>query len=257
MPSDANSDSSPSLHTRRLYLIRHGQAGGEKYNELTAPGRAQADALGEYFASREIAVQAAATGSLDRQRETYARFADAYTKRHPDASAPEAQVVPGLDEIGPEIWFRLGEELRHKSEGFRDDFRAWTHSMRDSIDRRDPAVKAAYLRVLETVLRVWVSGDYATTDIETFQTFHERVLDAARRLPPAGDLVVISSGTPIALLTGAALGFSLERSLYFTRRVANTSLSVYETTAGSAADRWDPISINGLPHLSAEQGTEI
>jgi Fructose-2,6-bisphosphatase len=247
--------------TRRLYLIRHGQAGGEKYNELTAPGRAQADALGEYFASRNIAVHAAATGSLERQRETYERFASAYSKARPDAPAPEARVVPGLDEIGPEIWFRLGEELRHKDDSFRDDFRAWTHSMRDSVDRRDPAVKAAYLRVLETVFRVWVSGKYATNEIETFQTFHKRVLTAATELPPEGDLVVISSGTPIALLTGAALGFDLERSLYFTRRVANTSLSVYETKAvtgeSSAADRWDPISINGLPHLSAEQATEI
>lgn len=257
MPSKASPDSSQKPRTRRLYLVRHGQAGGEKYNRLTAPGRAQADALGEYFASRGIAVHAAATGSLERQRETYARFADVYSKRSP---APEACVIPGLDEIGPEIWFRLGEELRHKNAGFRNDFRAWTHSLRDSIDRRDPAVKAAYLRVLETVFRVWVSGDYATTEIETFQTFHERVLKAATQLPPEGDTVIISSGTPIALLTGAALGFDLERSLHFTRRVANTSLSVYETKAAgesSAADRWDPISINGLPHLSAEQATEI
>lgn len=242
---------------RKLYLIRHGQAGGEKYNKLTPLGERQARALGSYFARHKIQVDLAATGTLERQQETYALFAESFTAET-GAPPPEPQIVPGLDEITPDIWFTLGEELRHKDPEFRGDFKQWLTSLRESEKRG--VAKEAYINVLTQVIKAWVKGEYIATDIESFQDFHERVLGTRGQLPIAnakqkpGDLVVISSGTPIALLIGEALGFDLKRSLEFTRRVANTSLSVFET---NGALHWEPISINGLPHLSHDITTEI
>ncbi|MEQ9364257.1 MAG: histidine phosphatase family protein [Leptospirales bacterium] len=240
---------------RKLYLIRHGQAGGEKYNKLTPLGERQARALGVYFARQKIKVDLAATGSLERQQETYQLFSEAFAAEA-GAPPPAPTIVPGLDEITPDIWFTLGEELRHKDPEFRDDFKHWLGSLRESEKRG--VAKEAYINVLTQVIKVWVKGDYQARDIESFQDFHQRVLETRTQLPGAtthpGDLVVISSGTPIALLIGEALGFDLKRSLEFTRRVANTSLSIFEMNGDAA---WEPITINSLPHLSHDIMTEI
>ncbi|MCR9145217.1 MAG: histidine phosphatase family protein [bacterium] len=260
---DSSQNENESQSKRKLYLIRHGQAGGEKYNKLTPLGEKQARALGVYFARQKIQVDLAATGTLERQRETYQLFAEAFTSET-GRPPPEPTVVPGLDEITPDIWFTLGEELRHKDPEFRGDFKQWLGSLRESEKRG--VAKEAYINVLTQVIEVWVKGDYEASDIESFQDFYERVLGTRAQLPgtqansdadggsPARDLVVISSGTPIALLIGKALGFDLQRSLEFTRRVANTSLSIFETSGDLA---WEPITINSLPHLSHEIMTEI
>lgn len=245
-----------NLKKRKLYLIRHGQAGGEKYNKLTPMGERQARALGTYFAREKIQVQLAATGTLERQRETYALFAEAF-QTETGSPPPEPSIVPGLDEITPDIWFTLGEELRHQDPNFRGDFKQWLSSLRESEKRG--VAKEAYINVLTQVIKVWVKGDYKARDIESFDDFYQRVIGTRNQLPgvgqqDSGDLVVISSGTPIALLVGEALGFNLQRSLEFTRRVANTSLSIFELN-GTAT--WEPITINSLPHLSQDVMTEI
>lgn len=241
---------------RKLYLVRHGQAGGEKYNKLTPQGERQARALGAYFARHKIPLQFAATGSLERQRETYELFAESFAEQT-GSRPPEPVMIPGLDEITPDIWFTIGEELRHSDPEFREDFKHWLSSLRDSEKRG--VAKTAYISVLTTVLQTWVTGEYRAKDIETFETFYRRVLGTREQLPGhrdpnAGDIVVISSGTPIALLIGSCLGFNLRRSLEFTRHVANTSLSIFECNSDAT---WEPITINSLPHLDPEVGTEI
>ena len=238
---------------RRLYLIRHGQAGGDHYNKLTPVGESQARALGSYFARHRLKFSHAATGTLPRQQETYQLMSESLA-RESDTTPPPATVVPGLDEIEPKIWFTIGEELRHKDPTFRDDFKHWLASVRVS-ENRSVEQQIAYMKVLTRVIATWVRGDYDAAGIESFETFHNRVLATRSELPAGdGDLVVVSSGTPIALLIGAALGLELRRSLEFTRRVANTSLSIFEL---GNQEQWEPVSINCLGHLDAASRTEI
>ena len=57
-----------------LYLVRHGQAsfGADDYDVLSALGMRQAVRLGEYFKYKGITFDAALTGTLQRQIDTFA-----------------------------------------------------------------------------------------------------------------------------------------------------------------------------------------
>jgi len=56
-----------------LYLVRHGQAsfGADDYDQLSALGRRQSERLGQYLAQRDVRIDAAITGTLQRQRQTW------------------------------------------------------------------------------------------------------------------------------------------------------------------------------------------
>lgn len=240
---------------RRLYLARHGQAGGQNYNKLTPAGETQARALGDYFAAEGLRMDRAAHGSLGRQRETYELFAERY-----GAGAPAADELPGLDEITPEIWFGIGEELRHDDQNFRDQFREWLSSLRDSEKRG--VSKEAYISVLRRILETWVAGNYERTDIPSFAQFHADVRGAfaqlTERLKSAADgeqHIAISSGTPIALMVGDAFGLDLPRSLRLMRFIQNTSVSVFQYS--EELDALEVVNFNGTPHLSKGTGTDI
>ena len=57
-----------------LYLVRHGQAsfGANDYDVLSSTGREQSVRLGEYFKYKGVSFDAALTGSLNRQIQTFA-----------------------------------------------------------------------------------------------------------------------------------------------------------------------------------------
>ena len=57
-----------------LYLVRHGQAsfGADDYDVLSAMGHQQSVRLGEYFQQRGVTFDAALTGTLNRQIQTFA-----------------------------------------------------------------------------------------------------------------------------------------------------------------------------------------
>ena len=60
-----------------LYLVRHGQAsfGADDYDVLSELGHQQSARLGEYFKQKGIAFEAALTGTLNRQIQTFAGIA--------------------------------------------------------------------------------------------------------------------------------------------------------------------------------------
>ena len=55
-----------------IYLFRHGQAsfGADDYDKLSPLGERQATVLGQYLRDHDIALDAAYSGDLLRQRET-------------------------------------------------------------------------------------------------------------------------------------------------------------------------------------------
>ena len=56
-----------------LYLVRHGQAsfGADDYDVLSPLGQRQSARLGEYFNSKGVRFDAALTGTLNRQVQTF------------------------------------------------------------------------------------------------------------------------------------------------------------------------------------------
>lgn len=233
---------------RRFYLARHGQAGGERYNELTETGRAQARALGRHLAQSGVRFDAGATGDLPRQQETYRLIAEELD--HAGLAPPEPVQIAGLNEVDGSLWFSIGEELRRRDAQFRDDFQNWIGAL-----RKDPGARRdRYLPMLERVLGVWINGDYERRDVESFAEFHARVLAAGDQAAAAGATTLcVSSGTPIALLLGRALGLDLAGALELLRVIPNTSLSVF----GVDGPKWRPDSVNQTPHLSAPESITI
>src|SRR5690606_2569297 len=78
-----------------LYLIRHGQAsfGTDHYDRLSDLGRRQAEVLGHYLRDHGIHLDAAYSGSLQRQQDT-AQLALAS-----QPGAPALQVDPRFNEV--------------------------------------------------------------------------------------------------------------------------------------------------------------
>lgn len=233
---------------RTLYLARHGQAGGERYNELTETGRAQARALGRHLAERGLRFDAGATGALPRQQETYSVIAEELDRA--GLAPPEPVEIVGLNEVDGSLWYSIGEELRRRDEKFRDDFQNWIGSL-----RKDPGARRdRYLPILERVLGVWIAGEYERRDVEPFETFHTRVLAAGDQAAATGaNILCVSSGTPIALLLGRALGLDLAGALELLRVIPNTSLSVFSVDGAM----WRPESVNQTPHLAAKETITI
>lgn len=220
-----------------VYLARHGQAGGLRYNELTALGREQAQALGRWLKERRIAFDVAVSGSLERQQETLDLVLEKLGQN------PARSVLPALDEISPRVWFAAGEVLRRRDPEFREQFEAWL----DGLRKEGRGAQRGYLVVLEKALRAWIGGELAETGIEGFAEFQERVLSAPAALAALGGkrILAISSGTPIALLIGRAQQLGLEDSLDLMRRLHNTALSIFDC----GPERWLALETNQSLHL--------
>ena len=77
-----------------LYLVRHGLAsfGADDYDMLSPLGHQQSARLGDYFKSKGIAFDAALTGTLNRQIQTYAGICQGM------GTEPVAIQWPGLNE---------------------------------------------------------------------------------------------------------------------------------------------------------------
>ncbi len=233
-----------------VYLARHGQAGGSGYNQLTAKGRQQAEHLGRYLAASEIDFDFIACGTLGRQQETLAVCREILKKEGRQLAEPLE--LAGLDEIAPEIWYVLAEELHKREHGFRQEFHFWANALR----KRDKSDPVRYGQVMKRLLTTWVEGDYQDNSILTFGQFHKKVLSVYERISTeraAKRILLISSGTPISLLMGAALQWELKRSLMLLRWLHNTSLSIFSIEDG----RWEPVSLNSLPHLPVGESATI
>lgn len=244
---------------RLLYLARHGQAGGSDYNQLTEKGREQAGLLGKYLADSSIDFDFIACGTLGRQRETLEICREMLQKG--ERRMIEPVELPGLDEIAPDIWYTLAEELRRRDKSFRQEFHAWIAALRKR-DRSNPTI---YARAMKRLLAMWITEDYQSSHIASFKEYHKGVLSIPASLPQQDSIqkiLLISSGTPISLLMGSALRWELEPSLGLLRWIRNTSLSIFSIGGrgggGGGGGRWEPVSLNGLPHLPpGESGTII
>ncbi|MBX7058043.1 MAG: histidine phosphatase family protein [Leptospirales bacterium] len=224
-----------------IYLARHGQAGGVKYNTLTERGRLQARALGRHLSRQGLVFDAAVCGTLPRQQQTLQLALEELRQ-----SPALRQELPELDEVSPRVWLAAGEILRREDAQFRDQFDRWLSNLR----KEDSQARQAYLPVLETTLRGWIAGRLQEAPIESFAEFHNRVLQAPARIAalPARNVLAISSGVPIALLIGKATALDIEQSLAIMAQLSNACLSIFEANG----ERWTVQSWNVSSFLSEE-----
>ena len=219
-----------------IYVVRHGQAafGTDHYDRLTDIGFTQARLLGAYFGRRKLQFDAVFTGTLRRQGET----AQAIAEGHPELAAPfQTETFPGLDEYKPEAVMMA----------FTVSFPAPALE----AARRDPVVVRDHFRVLREALLAWAEGRTHPAGMPAWPAFQEGAVAAllqARQRFPDGNVLIVSSGGPIAAMVAAALNAPPATAVELNLRIRNSSLSEFAATPR----RHNLVSFNGLPHLDTE-----
>ena len=215
-----------------IYLVRHGQAafGTDHYDRLTDLGVAQARLLGSYFGRRQIRFDAVFTGTLRRQTET----AQGISAGHELGAQPPHETFPGLDEYKPEAIMMA----------LTGNFPAPALA----AARRDPLVVREHFRVLREALLAWTEDRTQPEGMPVWQAFQDSAVGAmveARQRFPDGNVLIVSSGGPIAAIVAATLNAPPATAVELNMRIRNSALTEFATTPR----RHSLVSFNGLPHL--------
>jgi broad specificity phosphatase PhoE len=216
-----------------IYLVRHGQAafGTEHYDRLTDLGFAQARLLGSYFGRRQIRFDAVFTGTLRRQTETAQGIFDGHLEL---GASPLRETFPGLDEYKPEAIMMA----------LTGNFPAPALA----AARRDPLVVREHFRVLREALLAWAEDRTQPEGMPVWRAFQDSAVAAlveARQRFPDGNVLIVSSGGPIAAIVASTLNAPPATAVELNLRIRNSSLTEFAATPR----RHSLVSFNGLPHL--------
>ncbi len=219
-----------------IYLVRHGQAafGTDHYDRLTDTGFAQARLLGGYFARRQIRFDAVFTGTLRRQTETAQGIFEGHLEL---GASPLQETFPGLDEYKPEaIMMALTGTFPAPAL---------------EAARRDPLVVREHFRVLREALLAWAEDRTQPEGMPVWQAFQDSAVAAlveARQRFSDGNVLIVSSGGPIAAIVAATLNAPPATAVELNLRIRNSSLTEFAATPR----RHSLVSFNGLPHLDTQ-----
>lgn len=209
-----------------IYLVRHGQAafGTDDYDRLTPLGHQQAQWLGEYFAEHQMRFDAVYMGNLRRHRETWQGIAQAAQWTH------TPQVRPALNEYQAELLLAAHATTQ-----------STTQSTTQPRDRR------AYFRLLREVLGAWVAGQLHAPTHVSFAQFSSDIRAVLAEVQSAADqqILVVSSGGPIATVLGAVLDLVPTKLIELNLQARNTSVSELRFNARNL----HCVSFNTVPHL--------
>jgi broad specificity phosphatase PhoE len=224
-----------------LTLVRHGQATAfeRTSDRLSELGERQSRLLGEWWARRGAAFDAAFCGTMDRQRRTAELVKDAYSGAFPaireDAGWNEYDATGVLGMLAP--------ALAERDAGFRQ---LWEDAARY---RATPERNRYFQKMFETIMRLWVPGEVGHPEVEPFAAFQDRVRAAAQRIVdaagPSRRVVVFTSGGPIGTLTQMAVNAPPAMAMELNWRVRNSSVTEFLFSGG----RMTLDSFNALPHL--------
>ncbi|CAD5373095.1 Histidine phosphatase family protein [Rubrivivax sp. A210] len=211
-----------------LYLVRHGQAsfGAADYDQLSDLGRRQCQALGEWMAGRGLAFEAVLCGTLRRHGQSLAALAQGH------GALPPALAWPGLNEYDSEALIRA------------------VHPGPLETPATPEAVRA-HFRLLRQGLEAWIAGLLLPEGMPSHVDFVAGVqaaLDHVRQ-HHQGDVLLVSSGGPIATAVALVLGTAPETMIDLNMRIRNSALTEFVYTPR----RHMLLAYNQLPHLDAPE----
>jgi broad specificity phosphatase PhoE len=209
-----------------LYLVRHGQAslGAADYDQLSPLGAQQSQRLGEHWRSQGLTFNAVLTGTLKRHAQTLAGIQQGLQTQH------EPLLWPGLNEYDSEAVIRTvqSSELEKPTtpEGYRQHFRLLRHG-----------------------LNQWMNGITRPLGMPTYLEFVQGVTSALEHIRANcdGNVLVVSSGGPIATAVAHVLGASPETSIELNMRTRNTAVTEFNFNP----KRISLESFNHVAHLEA------
>jgi broad specificity phosphatase PhoE len=223
----------------QIFLVRHGQASfaSDDYDRLSDLGVAQCRLLGEWFARCNQRFTRAFSGSLRRHRET----ADACLAVLPDPLRPPGPAVvdPGFDEYdSSDVMVRHRPDLADAA-GIR----------RFVAGSDDP--RRAFQAVFAQAVERWASGEHDAEYRESWPAFRARSVAALQRaVESAGasqDVLVFSSGGPIAAICQHVMGLPDRRAFELSWSLVNSSVTRLLYRPG----RISLHALNAYPHLES------
>jgi broad specificity phosphatase PhoE len=209
-----------------LYLVRHGQAsfGADNYDQLSALGQRQSVRLGEHFAQRGITFDSVITGTLQRHLQTWQGIAQGAGLNH----TPLAR--SGLNEYDSEALLKAihpGPLPRPST----------------------PEEVKQHFRLLRDALVQWSRGALQPVGIPTYAQWVQgiaEVLDHVRG-QCHGNVLLVSSGGPIATAVGQVLGTSPQTSIELNLRIRNSAVTEFAFTP----KRHSLVAFNTIAHLES------
>jgi broad specificity phosphatase PhoE len=212
-----------------LYLVRHGQAsfGAADYDQLSELGTRQCRALGLWFAQRGISFEGVMRGTLKRHAQSLAGIS-AGSAEAGMAALPSALEWPGLNEYDSEALIRT--------------VHAGPLAKPDSAE-----VYKAHFRLLREALGLWMAGQTQPAGMPSWAAFSAGVAGALAhvRSHHSGNVLLVSSGGPIATAVHQVLGTPPETTIELNLRIRNSALSEFSFTPKGHR----LLSYNHLPHL--------
>lgn len=211
-----------------LYLVRHGQAsfGADDYDVLSSLGMQQAVRLGGYFKGKGISFDAALTGTLQRQIGTYQGICQGMS------TAPHALQWPGLNEYDSHAVIATVHTAKLEKPTTPEQYRH-------------------HFRLLKDGLQKWMNGTASPLGMPTYPAFLRGVTSALDhvRTHCTGNVLLVSSGGPIATAVGDVLGCPPETTIELNLRIRNSSVTEFAFTP----KRHMLLTYNTLPHLDAPE----
>ena len=186
-----------------LYLVRHGQAsfGAADYDNLSDLGHRQSVRLGEFFAGKGVRFDTVLTGTLKRQVQTWAGIAQG----------------AGLT-VQPALWPGLNE---YDSEAVIATVHPHPLAKPDT-----PELYKHHFRLLRDGLTQWMNGVVSPKGMPSYREFQHGVVSALDHVRKhcEGDVLIVSSGGPIATAVGHVLGTTPETTIELNLRIRNTAV---------------------------------
>jgi broad specificity phosphatase PhoE len=207
-----------------LYLVRHGQAslGADDYDQLSPLGVQQSQRLGEHWRAQGLTFDAVITGALKRHAQTLAGIQQGMDTQH------HALVWPGLNEYDSEAVIRAiypGELARPNTpENYKQHFRL----LRDGLTQ-------------------WMAGVVSPKGMPSYAEFLKGVTSALNHVRQEcdGNVLLVSSGGPIATAVAHVLRASPETSIELNLRIRNSAVSEFSFNP----KRYQLLSFNHVTHL--------
>ena len=207
-----------------LYLVRHGQAslGADDYDQLSPLGTQQSQRLGEHWRTQGITFDAVITGALKRHAQTLAGIQQGMGTQH------DALVWPGLNEYDSEAIIRAiqpGELLKPTT----------------------PESYKQHFRLLRDGLTQWMAGVVSPKGMPSYAEFVKGVTSALDHIRQQhdGNVLLVSSGGPIATAVAHVLKASPETSIELNMRLRNSAVSEFSFNP----KRHSLVAFNSVPHL--------
>lgn len=236
-----------------IHLIRHGQAslGAEDYDRLSALGWQQARRLGEHLAGQGLRPGLLVTGTMRRHQETL----------HGVLEGMAAPLTPDvMPDVAPDVTLDVAS-------GGADDRAPWRRAALNEYDapavirtvrpdggpRPDtPEGYRQHFRLIREALLGWVAGRLQPEGLPSHADFRAGVMAAlleAAAAAGSADVLVVSSGGPIATAVAQLLGAPPEAMVELHLRMRNSSVTEIQVSRRGLS----LVSFNALPHLGGPE----